>query len=92
MRIRVALLAALCAVAVVVPATGVAAHDASRGRFLVRYAKPRNADERFLVSLVKQSQLGPVMAELSKALIIPRNVTIVVKGGQAGPYYARTRT
>jgi hypothetical protein len=86
-RIRVALLAALCAVAVVVPATDVAAHDASRGRFLVRYATPRNADERFLVSLVKQSQLGPVMAELSKALIIPRNVTIVVKGGQAGPYY-----
>src|SRR5437870_3369386 len=58
-----------------------------RGRFLVWYAKPRNSDERFLVSLVKASKLGQVMSALSRSLIIPRNVTIAVKGGQAGPYY-----
>jgi hypothetical protein len=80
-----------CAAAVAVPATGIAGQGhhgrAERGRFLVWYAKPRNADERVLVGLVKASRLGDVMAGLSKSLIIPRNVTIAVKGGQAGPYY-----
>jgi hypothetical protein len=87
MRVRVALLALLCVAAVVVPATGVAAHDSSRGRFVVRYAKPRNADDRFLVKLVKQSRLADVMAALSRSLILRRNVTIAVKAGQDGPYY-----
>jgi putative metallopeptidase DUF4344 len=86
-RLRAALFV-LCAAAVVVPATGLAARDASsRGRFVVVYAKPRNADERFLVTLVKDSRLGDVMAALSKRLIIPRNVTILVKGGKSGPNY-----
>jgi hypothetical protein len=85
-RLRVALLA-VCAAAVVVPVTGIAAHGATRGHFVVRYAKPRNADERFLVQLVKASKLSQVMAGLSTSLVIPRNVTIVVQGGDAGPYY-----
>jgi hypothetical protein len=80
-----------CVAAVAAPAAGIAgqAHQArvERGRFLVWYAKPRNSDERFLVGLVKASKLDEVMAGLGKALIIPRNVTIAVEGGQAGPYY-----
>jgi hypothetical protein len=80
-----------CAAAVGAPAVGIAEQGqqgrAERGHFLVWYAKPRNSDERVIVSLVKASKLDQVMASLGKALIIPRNVTIAVKGGQAGPYY-----
>ncbi len=90
MKLRLIVVLA-CAAAVAVPATGIAGQAqqsrAERGRFLVWYAKPRNADERLIVSLVKASELSSVMATLSKAIIIPRNVTIAVKGGQAGPYY-----
>ena len=90
MKLRLVVVLA-CVAAVVVPAAGIAGQGdqgrTERGRFLVWYAKPRNADERTIVGLVKASGLGGVMADLSGALILPRNVTIAVKGGQAGPYY-----
>jgi hypothetical protein len=71
-----------------------AAGDSSRhGRFVVSFAAPRNADERFLVTLLTAAKLPLVFGELSKALIMPQNVTIRVQGGRAGPYYdRRTRT
>ena len=87
MRLRVLLvLVAACAAAI--PAAGTASTDRqASGRFVVTYAKPRNADERFLLSLIKSSELSSVMAELSKALVVPKTVTISVRGGSAGPYY-----
>jgi Putative metallopeptidase len=80
-----------CVAAVAAPAAGIAGQGpqgrAERGRFLVWYAKPRNSDERLLVGLIKASKLGEVMTSLGQSLIIPRNVTIAVKGGQSGPFY-----
>ena len=90
MKVRALLaLALVCAVAV--PAASLASRSHTNreksGRFFVWYAKPRNADERVLLSLIKASLLEKVMGELSKALVLPRTITIAVKGGQAGPYY-----
>jgi len=63
------------------------------GRFIVQFAPPRNADERFLVQLLRAAQLPQVFAELGKHLILPRNITIRVQGGPNGPdYNPRTRT
>jgi hypothetical protein len=74
-------------------ATSTSAAASQAGRFVVVFAPPRNADERFLVGLLKAAQLPQVFAELSKALILPRNITIRVQGGPDGPYYnPRTRT
>ncbi len=71
------------------PAAALASTDRPEsGRFVVTYAKPRNSDERVLVSLIRSSLLDKVMAELSKALVIPKTVTISVRGGQAGPFYS----
>jgi hypothetical protein len=84
-----ALLVLVAACAVAIPAASAASTSRpASGRFVVSYAKPRNADERALVSLIKSSLLDKVMAELSKALIIPKTVTISVRGGQNGPYYS----
>ena len=66
---------------------------APAGRFVVVFAKPRNADEALLVELLKAAKLQLVFSELSKALVLPRNITISVQGGQQGPdYNPRTRT
>jgi len=63
------------------------------GRFVVVFAPPRNQDERILVSLLKSAQLPQVFGELSKHMKLPRNITISVQGGAAGPYYnPKTRT
>ncbi len=81
--------------ATVALAVGAAASTASSqaGRFQVVFAKPRNADEQLLVQLLQAAQLPKVFGELSKALILPRNITIRVQGGQNGPYYdPRSRT
>jgi hypothetical protein len=74
-------------------ATSTSSASSQAGRFVVVFAPPRNADERFLVQLLRSAQLPTVFGELSKALILPRNVTIRVQGGPDGPYYnPRTRT
>jgi hypothetical protein len=83
--VALAALALAASTAAVTPASSESA-DAS-GRFRVVYAKPRNADEATIVSLVKTSQLSKVAAELSKSLVLPRDVTISVQGGSDGPYY-----
>lgn len=57
------------------------------GKFVVVFARPQNKDEAFLVELLKAAKLKEVFAGLSKALILPKNVTIHVKGGSEGPYY-----
>ena len=63
------------------------------GRFIVTFGTPRNADERFLVSLLRAAQLPQVFNELGKHLILPHNITIRVQGGANGPYYnPHTRT
>ena len=88
-RLGVVLLAtvALCAGA----STSTAAAPAP-GRFVVQFAPPRNADERVLVSLLRAAQMPRVFNELGKQ-ILPRNITIRVRGGRDGPYYnPRTRT
>jgi hypothetical protein len=73
-------------------ATAAPGHS-NAGRFVVTFAPPRNGDERFLVNLLKAAQLPNVFGLLSKAVILPRNITISVRGGQQGPYYdPRTRT
>ena len=90
MKLRI-LLALLVVCAVAAPAPGLGASRwfdfSGDGRFVVWYAKPRDADEKLLVSLIKASALDKVTALLSQALIIPKKVTIAVKGGDAGPYY-----
>ena len=67
------------------PVAATAAQPAHR--FKVSYLKPQNEKEAFILNLVKASQLTNVMNLLSKAFILPADVTIVVKGGAAGPYY-----
>jgi Putative metallopeptidase len=57
------------------------------GRFVVQFASPRNADERFLVQLLRAAQLPQVFTELGRHLKLPRNITIRVQGGKDGPYY-----
>jgi hypothetical protein len=88
------LLVLVCAtVALAAGATTTGDAAAPAGRFVVTFAQPRNADERFLVELLKAAQLPSVFGELSRALILPRNITIRVQGGPNGPYYnPRTRT
>lgn len=82
---------ALVCVAVACVAAASAAPPA--GRFVVVFAKPRNADERILVTLLKAAKLDYVFGELSKSFVLPRNVTIRVQGGEEGPYYnPATRT
>src|SRR3954447_20893221 len=61
--------------------------QAPPGRFVVQFAPPRNADERFLVQLLRAAQLPQVFTELGKHLKLPRNITIRVQGGKDGPYY-----
>ena len=87
-------LVALCAaLALAAGAASSTAAPHAAGRFVVVFAQPRNADERFLIELLKAAQLSTVFGELSKALILPRTITIRVQGGSAGPYYdPRTRT
>ena len=87
-------LVALCAaLALAAGAASSTAAPHAAGRFVVVFAQPRNADERFLVELLKAARLSTVFGELSKALILPRTITIRVQGGSAGPYYdPRTRT
>jgi hypothetical protein len=82
------LLVLLCAV-VALAAGAATAGDAAQqsGRFIVVYAPPRNADERFLVGILKEAAFPKVFSELSNALILKRNITISVQGGAAGPYY-----
>ena len=65
---------------------------APAGRFIVQFAAPRNADEAFLVQLLKAAQLQSVFGKLSQALILPHDIYIVVQGGSAGPaYYPKYR-
>jgi hypothetical protein len=93
MRHRIALLVCLTA-ALALPTLGTGARSAPAGRFVVVYAAPRNQDERTLVSLIKASQLSQVMAQFSKVLIIPRDVTIYVAGGLkgvTGPFYSPSK-
>jgi hypothetical protein len=61
--------------------------QAPTGHIVVQFAPPRNADERFLVQLLRAAQLPQVFTELGKHLKLPRNITIRVQGGQDGPYY-----
>ena len=98
-RVRRPGLAALCALtlALTVPAAGATASRhaarADAGRFSVVYAQGRTADEKFLIKLIKASQLSQVAAALSKSLILPANVTIAITRGQQGPYFdPRTKT
>lgn len=90
MRTRV-VLAALLVAALCVPALGIASsHGADAkpaGQFRVVYAKPRTKLEATIVSLLKASQLGAVAAELSKVMILPKDVYIYVAGGVDGPAY-----
>ena len=82
-------------VAAVALSAGAASSTAApqAGLFQVVFAQPRNADERILVQLLQAAQLPKVFGLLSNALILPRNITIRVRGGAAGPYYdPRTRT
>ena len=89
---RLAVLA-FVAVALAAGATTAAAAEPASGRFVVRFTPPRNADERILVTLLKAAQLPHVFDLLSRSVILPRNITISVRGGRAGPYYnSRTRT
>ena len=89
-RLAVVLLAAASLVGVA--ATSSAAPPAN-GRFIVTFAPPRNADERFLVQILRAAQLPQVFNELGKHLKLPRNITISVRGGPDGPYYnPNTRT
>jgi hypothetical protein len=84
------------AAAIVALAAGAAASTASpqaSGRIVVVFAPPRTNDEKILVSLLRSAQLPQVFGELSKHMILPRNITISVQGGKAGPYYSpKTRT
>ncbi len=74
-------------------ATPAPAGPAASGKFVVVFAKPRNSDEAILVQLLKAAKLTEVFGELSKALLLPRNVTVSVRGGDEGPYYnPATRT
>ena len=66
---------------------------APQGRFVVQFAPPRNADERFLVQLLRAAQLPQVFTELGRHLKLTRNIIIRVQGGNDGPYYnPRTKT
>ena len=73
--------------ALAVPASGAGVHSAraDAGRFRVVYAQGKTADEKFLINLIKASQLTQVAASLSQSLILPRNVTIAVTRGSSGP-------
>jgi hypothetical protein len=57
------------------------------GTFLVTYVQGKTADERFLIGLIKASELDQVAASLSTSLKLPANVTIAVTRGQTGPEY-----
>jgi hypothetical protein len=83
----------VAAAAIAGAATAGSGAQAPKGRFVVSFAPPRNADERFLVQLLRASQLPQVFAELGRHLKLTRNVTIHVQGGPRGPYYdPQTRT
>jgi hypothetical protein len=88
-RARVLLLAALASVAVVAASAPAAT---STARFRVAYAQPRSKAEESYVELLKASQLSQVMAELSKTLILKRDITIYVAGGVPGPEYFPDRS
>ena len=70
-------------------AAGATASEAQAppGRFVVQFAPPRNANERFLVYLLRAAQLPQVFNELGKHLKLPRNIIVRVQGGEHGPYY-----
>ena len=74
-------------------AATVSGAQAPQGRFVVQFAPPRNADERFLVQLLRAAQLPQVFTELGRHLKLTRNIIIRVQGGNDGPYYnPRTKT
>jgi hypothetical protein len=88
-----ALIVATVAVAACAAASTAAPGSATSGRFVVVFAPPKNQDEQTLVSLLKAAKLPLVFGELSRQMILPRNITISVQGGKAGPYYnPKTRT
>ncbi|HWQ02037.1 MAG TPA: DUF4344 domain-containing metallopeptidase, partial [Gaiellaceae bacterium] len=87
MRRLTAVLVATVAVAACAAASTAAAYPAASGRFVVVFAPPKNQDERILVSLLEAAKLPLVFGELSKHMVLPRNITISVQGGKAGPYY-----
>jgi len=80
------MLLALIALAVAL-AAGAASAAPQPGKFKVVFAPPKNADEKILVSLLKQAQMPKVFGILSQRMKLTRNVTISVQGGNAGPYY-----
>jgi Putative metallopeptidase len=82
-------LALVLVAAAALAAAGATASEAQAptGRFVVQFASPQNADERFLVQLLRAAQLPQVFTELGKHLKLPRNITIRVQGGKDGPYY-----
>ncbi len=87
------LVAAAAAAAIALPAAAATAtanpqRAAAAGKFIVVFAPPKNSDEQILVSLLKQAQMPLVFSELTKHMILPRNITISVQGGDAGPYYS----
>jgi putative metallopeptidase DUF4344 len=84
------LLILLAAFALSLPAATTAA--APIHHFKVVFLKPRTKDEATIQGLVKASLLSQVMGELSKAFILPKDVTIVVTPGSAGPYYDATKS
>ena len=93
MRKPAAVLVAAVAVAACAAASTAAPGSATSGRFVVVFAPPKNQDEKFLVTLLKSARLPLVFSELSQHMVLPRNITISVQGGKAGPYYdPKTRT
>jgi hypothetical protein len=89
MRARALLVAAAAAVVLVVASASAAT---PAGRFRVVYAQPRSQAEQTYVELLKASKLEDVVAELSKTLILKRDITIYVAGGVSGPAYFRSRS
>jgi hypothetical protein len=77
----------LLVAASVVLAGSVASAAPQSGRFVVVFAKPKTSDERILTSLLQKAQMPLVFGELSKHMVLPRNITISVQGGEDGPYY-----
>lgn len=82
---RRSLVLMLAAVALSVP-VALGASQPSHA-FRVVFLKPRTQDEATIQTLVKASQIANVMAELSKAFVLPTDIIVVVKPGSDGPYY-----
>lgn len=95
---RLALLFALAACAAAVAASPAATRVEApaaqgTGKIIVVFAKPKTKDEALLVTLLRAAKLPEVFGELSKAFVLPKNITIYVRGGPDGPYYnPATRT